>query len=313
MSKFEVTQETASNDAAAKVLGQRVAAPITYTPEILVRIPRSENRDEYGIVDSLFVGQDDWYCYECSTITSNSVPVYFDMIITIPSNSKYIVESKSLKLYLNSFNMERSTSPDPRHVIIEYVATVKKDLEALLETEIEVGSDYYASSLLNLREQCGFESLERLVDYSKIRVNNFNENPKLLKTSPLRQHKKLRVFFDGFRSNCKVTHQPDYATVFIDIETTCGVDPASIVEYLSSFRNENHFHEECVELIYKRLNDAYNPKILFVRANYTRRGGIDINPTRVSEIKRDGSVSVMAGSVIDTRSRAYQPSRTKFQ
>jgi 7-cyano-7-deazaguanine reductase len=285
LDKFSVTQETASDDVAAKVLGQRVAAPTTYTPEILVRIPRSENREQYAITNELFRGQDNWYCYECSTLTNQGIPVYFGMVITVPYNSEYIVESKSLKLYLNSFNME-SLGDTIWSTKKEYLRRVGEDLSKLLETDVEACAmddwqSYSGFTDLTTRKDGCFVDLASIVDFNRVGFVQYNEDPELLCSSPLRAHQTLNVYYNGFRSNCKVTHQPDYATVFIGISSQQGIDPTSLAAYLTSFRNESHFHEECVEAIFKRLTAAFHPTDLFVRANYTRRGGIDINPTRI--------------------------------
>lgn len=320
MSKFQVTRETETDKVEGTLLGQRVAAPTTYTPEILVAIPRSENRGQYGINDKLFVGEDHWYAYECSTMTSQGVPVYFGMVIMVPSDSPFIVESKSLKLYLNSFNMERSRFPDTYNAKNDFIRTVEKDLRNLLdspELRAHEFNDYsQCGNFDDLTQNEGFVDLESIVDYSQLECVDFNETPELLQTSPLREHKRLRVYFNGFRSNCKVTHQPDYATVFIDMHSQAGCDPASLVAYLTSFRNESHFHEECVEAIFKRLTDAFAPKDLFVRANYTRRGGIDINPSRYSIVEPARTTiasSALAPGFGTNRRYNYHMSMTKYQ
>lgn len=277
MKMTEVTIETKTDKIEGTLLGQRVSAPGRYAPDILVAVPRIENRTAYNISDAIMLGQDDWYAYECSTLSENGVPEYFALMISYPSNSEFIVESKSLKLYLNSFNMEKFG----REAMMKLIKT---DLSAKLGTDVIIGllNDWESDNLESLTGV--FKDLRSVVNYNQIIINDYNENPKLLKMTHRYDDRSFRWSFNGFRSRCKVTSQPDYATVFIRYKGQFGVDPESLVKYLSSFRNEDHFHEECCEVIYKRILDAFNPEYLWVRCNYTRRGGIDINPTRFNDI-----------------------------
>ncbi len=290
---MKIIKETETDKVEGTLLGQRVSAPTTYTPEILVKVPRSENREQYNITNADFKGIDNWYCYECSALTATGAPIYFGMVISYPADSEYIVESKSLKLYLNSFNMERMAMTDPGNARCEFMDLVQADLTELLSTEVTVESftheDFVPGEgfgyrckvkLENIVEE--FTPLESLVDYSSIDIGSeeFQENWRLLEYSNRFADRKFKISFSGFRSNCKVTHQPDYATVFIEYAGDEGVDFESLMRYLTSFRNESHFHEECCEVIFKRLLTKFEPKLLWVRCNYTRRGGIDINPTR---------------------------------
>jgi 7-cyano-7-deazaguanine reductase len=110
----------------------------------------------------------------------------------------------------------------------------------------------------------------------------FKENPALLKSKNSDNMLEYRFFTDLLRSNCRVTNQPDWGDLFVRISTKQEIELGSVMEYLVSFRQENHFHEEVVEMIYKRFNDIFKPEKLMVAAMYTRRGGIDINPIRAS-------------------------------
>ncbi len=276
---MNIIEETKTDDVAGKVLGQRVSAPQVYDPNILVRVPRSENRKQYGISDDTFIGFDTWNCYEISFLLNNGFPLMFVGKLVYPSNSEFIVESKSLKLYLNSFNMEKMgiSVEDATH---RFINTVKHDLAVLLNINIHDVS----FNLFDDKEEKSMFSVKP-DDYSDIgeygelcEFTSDSETPELLKENIF--NKKFKVSFRSMRSNCRVTHQPDWATVFIDYEGDRGVDLKSLLQYLVSFRNESHFHEECVEMIFTRLNDKFLPDKLNVTALYTRRGGIDICPQR---------------------------------
>ena len=267
--------ETVTDRVEGTVLGQRISAPETYTPEILVRVPRSENRDSYGITTEHMAGEDTWYAYECSCLTNKGIPVYFGLVLSYSCLSEYIVESKSLKLYLNSFNMEKMGEEvwDSEQ---NYIGTVQKDLKALL------GVDVFAFKLeIAQFEDLEFMSINAMVS-EDIECNEFEENPELLKV--VESDGEYKTYsFQGFRSNCKITHAPDWSSVYIITKGNFEVSIDSLFKYLVSFRNENHFHEEAVEMIYNSLYNAFQPEYLWVRANFVRRGGLDINPTRYNK------------------------------
>ena len=122
------------------------------------------------------------------------------------------------------------------------------------------------------------------VDEAKLKIEKFTEAPELLETEERNIPNGYYLMFDSLRSNCRVTHQPDFGDVFIYYNSCKHIIESSLVKYLSSFRSEFHFHEECCEMIYKRLFDLLNHNDeLFVCALYTRRGGIDICPARWSK------------------------------
>ena len=122
------------------------------------------------------------------------------------------------------------------------------------------------------------------VSEEEIMAKNFKEAPELLETENSDNEKEYFLTFDSLRSNCRVTHQPDFGDVFIYYNSKKHIKESSLVKYLISFRSENHFHEECCEMIFKRLADILNTDDkLFVCALYTRRGGIDICPVRRSK------------------------------
>ncbi len=273
-------------DIADTILGKRAENPEKYDYSLLFRIPRSENRVRYNLDDNNlpFVGYDVWNCYEVSFLTNNGLPVSRVLKLIYASDSPFLVESKSLKLYLNSFNMDRfgATVLEAEKVV---GTTISRDLSLLLETEVFVTifdsncekrkpfPEYFASDLSKLVPFSVQESIE---------FKHFTETPGLLKSQLTDEHHKYMFHSDLLRSNCRVTNQPDWGDLFVRISTKHDIDLSSIIEYLVSFRKENHFHEEVVEMIYKRFLDCFQPDKLMVAAMYTRRGGIDINPVRAS-------------------------------
>lgn len=268
---------------ASKYLGKNINTDILYNPEFLVAIPRFENRKQYNIDETNlpFSGWDIWHCYEFSTLTSKGLPVMRVIKLKYNANSKYIIESKSLKLYLNSFNMSKFGDN-----INECLAICKdiitKDLSKKLETSVEINFmdiTYKRNDIFN-----DFYNIMELIDENSLEIKNYKETPQLLQTEILDKITEHKLKFDSLRSNCRVTHQPDFGDIFIYYESKKHILEESIVKYLCSFRTEFHFHEECTEMIFKRLHDILEPNDkLLVTSLYTRRGGIDICPVRYSK------------------------------
>jgi 7-cyano-7-deazaguanine reductase len=259
--------------------------PDVVDPSLLVAVPRVLNRTQYNIDENKlpFVGYDVWNCYEFSTLLDNGYPLTGVLKIVYQSNSKSIVESKSLKLYLNSFNMTSAFSMSV--VLLE--TTIAAHLSELLKTPVLVkfhkqrgGISYFTNPLASY-----FWYIDEIVDYSSLQFNSYNEDPSLLKLVDSVPSSDTRYHTSALRSNCRVTNQPDWGDVYVSIKGERSITPDSFLQYIVSMRKENHFHEEICECIYKRLYDLLQPDELFVACLYTRRGGIDINPIRASNDK----------------------------
>ena len=253
----------------------------TYSPELLVKVPRYLNREGYGLTSDSFVGVDTWNCYEVSAITTKGQPVAGMLKIVCPSNSEYHVESKSIKLYLNSFNMTR-IADNARDCISGIEARVKRDLDELLETNTTVS--FYASDeegeALSFE---GYRDLGDIVDLDEIDFTAFQSDANQLESyEPDGGLEELKLKSNLLRSNCRVTNQPDWGDVFIKIKGENLPAADSLAKYIVSHRTVSHFHEEICEMVYKHLTDAYQPEELMVACLYTRRGGLDINPIRAS-------------------------------
>lgn len=266
---------------ASTHLGQTSKGSDLYDKGLLVAVPRSENREQYSITPEAlpFVGYDIWNAYEVSFMTVSNVPMSGVLKIKYPCNNPSIVESKSIKLYLNSFNMTplKATIQESKDFFLKQV---EADLSELLQTEVKaVFHDKFTS--LESRMLPGFTPIEELIDLDSLVCNNFKEAPELLEVVEVPMN--IKFSFSSLRSNCRVTHQPDFGDLFIHIEANKSVSLESVFKYVTSFRKESHFHEECVEMIYKRLLDVLQPTSLMVTALYTRRGGISIYPVRANK------------------------------
>lgn len=269
-----------TDEIASKFLGKKVSGSENYDPSLLVAIPREENRKQYNLNNENlpFYGWDVWHAYEFSSMTENGIPVTRLLKLKYSCNSKFLVESKSLKLYLNSFNMTRFGKN-----ILECLAICKskieKDLSERLETEVKINFIDNSTEKVQIYEN--FQNIMQFVNENNLRIEKFKEAPEVLYTEPNNTIKEYYLTFDSLRSNCRVTHQPDFGDLFLYYKSAKHITEESLVRYLSSFRSEYHFHEECCEMIFKRLHDILDKDDkLFVCALYTRRGGIDICPSR---------------------------------
>ena len=269
-------------DIEAKVLGQRVEYPSDYCPLILVPVPRNLNREIYDIHDpeELFQGYDTWHAYEAGFLTNNGLPVCGLLKIIYPANSPYIVESKSLKLYLNSLNMTH-LGENITEGIESFSKIVQSDLEQILQTRVDVTFFPREPEELYLDFEA-YSLLEDLPEMDTVTFTQYTETPSLLKEQPV-ESGEIKVCSHLLRSNCKITKQPDWGSVYIRMKANRLPNNVSLLKYIVSLRNENHFHEEICEMIYKRLWDLFQPEILAVSCIYTRRGGIDICPSRANK------------------------------
>ncbi len=272
-----------TDEIASKFLGKKVSGSEKYDSSLLVAIPREENRKQYNLQnDNLpFYGWDVWHAYEFSALTEKGIPVTRLMKLKYSCESDFLVESKSLKLYLNSFNMTRFGKN-----IAECLEISKKhietDMSEKLQTKVEVNFIDNSSEKVQIFQD--FNDIMHFVNENDLIVEKFKEAPEVLETETIGTETEYYLTFDSLRSNCRVTHQPDFGDLYLYYKSKKHIKEDSLIKYLSSFRSEYHFHEECCEMIFKRLFDILNSDDkLFVCALYTRRGGIDICPARWSK------------------------------
>jgi 7-cyano-7-deazaguanine reductase len=254
------------NDAP---LGKSSAYINTYTPSLLFPIPRKIKRDEIGIHDQLpFTGGDIWTGYELSWLNLKGKPTVAIGEFWIPCESTHIIESKSLKLYLNSLSNSRFESIDHVKAIIE------KDLSERVGSKITVkivSTEESSLSFGQLRGKC--------LDDLDIECSQYMPDPSLLSSG--HEVADEIVYSHLLKSNCLVTGQPDWGSIEIAYRGP-KINHEGLLKYIVSLRDHNEFHEQCVERIFCDLTKICNPHWLSVYARYTRRGGLDINPYRVS-------------------------------
>lgn len=242
-----------------------------YAPELLYPVSREIQRAQIGIQEKAlpFVGHDHWNAYELSWLSAKGKPEIALLQFDIPASSPYLIESKSLKLYLNSFNQTRF---DSLSMLLE---TITQDLSRISQSQVEVQLNSLASAVPSLTSRFEAQSLDDL----DVTCCDYQPNPTLLRTDPLIAEEKLCS--DLLKSNCLVTGQPDWGSLYIHYQGP-RILPESLLQYIVSLRQHNEFHEHCVERIFMDLKNHCHSTALCVMACYTRRGGLDINPARAT-------------------------------
>tara|TARA_E500000331_G_C17174264_1_gene677541 strand:- start:249 stop:980 length:732 start_codon:yes stop_codon:yes gene_type:complete len=229
-----------------KYLGQQSTPKLdSYSPDFLDSIPRHNQHL------NKFFGLDYWNAYEFSYLNSKNLPVIESLEIKIPMHSEFTVESKSLKLYLASFYNKKFNNSTRAYKLIE------GDLSKLLNSQVSVR-----------------------------KLNRFDDAPSSTLVSRFKNKvpKNKVIHFQGFRSICPVTSQPDWGNIYIHSMSN-PMDSKKLIKFLKSYRNKGDFHEACIESIFISLRDDFKIDDLTVYGKFLRRGGIDINPIRSTSKK----------------------------
>jgi len=269
---------TPANTPEQSQLGKSSAYVDQYDATLLFPIPRKAKRDEIGVsATPVFFGADMWTAYELSWLNLRGKPQVALAHVTIPCESTNIIESKSFKLYLNSFNNTRFAD----------AAEVHARLRADINEAIWRGASSLSSAGVKLihpdlfdREPI-FEMDGLSLDRLDVECTRFQPAPDLLATVPDEGVVSEVLVSNLLKSNCLVTGQPDWGSVQISY-SGAPIQQEGLLQYLVSFRNHNEFHEQCVERIFMDIWTRCKPVKLAVYARYTRRGGLDINPFRTS-------------------------------
>ncbi|GGA78992.1 NADPH-dependent 7-cyano-7-deazaguanine reductase [Neiella marina] len=252
-------------------LGQQTNYPQQYDPSQLQAVPRSLNRDDIKLSAAAlpFHGVDDWTGYEISWLNARGKPVVAIGLFTLPCTSPNLVESKSFKLYLNSFNQSRFDS------IEQVQQLMRQDLSQCAGQEVAVQ--------LLLPDQFSLLPLAQLdgdcLDELDIAIDDFEFSNELLQGAADGAEVEETLVSHLLKSNCLITNQPDWGSVQIHYKGA-QINHEALLRYLISFRLHNEFHEQCVERIFTDIMTFCQPQQLSVLARYTRRGGLDINPFR---------------------------------
>ena len=259
-------------------LGRASAYVDQYDASLLFPIPRAQKRAEIGIAGgSPFFGADIWTAFELSWLNLRGKPQLALAHFTIPAETPNIIESKSFKLYLNSFNNSRFAD----------AAEVLQRLRADIAEAVWRGR---AAQSVGVRligpEQFDREPVYELdglsLDRLDVECSRYQPAPELLRTAAADEGAVSEVLVSNLlKSNCLVTGQPDWGSVQISY-TGLPIVQEGLLQYLVSYRNHNEFHEQCVERIFMDIWTRCKPTKLTVYARYTRRGGLDINPFRTS-------------------------------
>jgi len=253
-------------------LGKASEYPTTYTPSLLRSIDRAELRAPLGIIGALpFQGEDTWNCYEFSWLNAKGRPDVGIVKLRVPCNSAAIVESKSLKLYLNSF--------------AQTVFATRAELLTTLNSDLALG--FRSPVIIDVLDvDQASEPIAQLpgrsLDTLDIECEVYHWCPDLLEVEAGDVTVRQTLHTHLFRSVCPVTSQPDWASVMVQY-VGHRIPPAALLRYLVSFRNHAAFHEAAIEQIFVDLTQRCVPEHLTVHARFMRRGGIDINPFRSTD------------------------------
>lgn len=257
-------------DASKSLLGKETDYSQAYSPNLLFPLERKKNRESLNLSTNLpFHGEDIWTGYELSWLSEKGKPVVAIADFHFPADSAFMIESKSFKLYLNSLNHAHFDSSERVSTLLE------RDLSTAAGTEVKVSlmavsGQFQASELVNHY---------RCLDDLDVGGFEYQPNAALLNTEGRVVSESLCSHL--LRSNCPVTGQPDWASIYVDYSGP-KIQPESLLKYIVSFRQCQDFHEHCVERIFTDLMSECQCQSLSVYARYTRRGGLDINPYRAS-------------------------------
>jgi len=257
-------------------LGRESQYSDQYSPDFLFPISRRDVRKTWLTADPLpFTGEDIWNAYELTWLDTHGKPQIAVAEIRIPAESEFMVESKSLKLYLNSFAGTVFASS------ADVLQSIEKDLSALTgdTVSVQVFSNE-TPKFTNVRQLPGFciDGISTTCDSSEV-------DPRLLKIQVNANIVQEELYSNLLRSHCPVTNQPDTGSILISYSGP-QIEPSSLLRYIVSYRNHQAYHEDCVERIFMDIMERCAPEKLSVYARYVRRGGIDINPFRSNFEKR---------------------------
>lgn len=261
-----------SSDASMP-LGQVSAYVDEYTPELLFPLPRAQARSEllenHPAAELPFVGEDIWTAYELTWLDTQGRPQAAIAQLSVPCESPAMVESKSMKLCLNSLAQTRfATHELLRQQLVD-------DLSQAFGAPVQV-------TLSALDDWSGAPLPGRCVDNAEVEINQYSRNPKLLQCHPNTTEQQLALYSHQFRSLCPVTGQPDFASIWLEYSGP-SIDEGSLFAYLVSYRTHSGFHENAIEQIFMDLQQCCGCTALTVYGRFLRRGGIDINPFRSTQ------------------------------
>lgn len=259
------------NSLKSLKLGQKTEYASQYDRTLLQPVPRALNRDGLGITQNqpFTIGADIWTAYEISWLNEKGLPQVAIADIYLDYKSQNLIESKSFKLYLNSFNQSKFADFNTVQ------QTMQRDLSECAQGDVKVRLNpvevYDSQKIDHLQGDC--------IDEQDIEITSYEFNADWLKDCVSDEIVEEKLVSHLLKSNCLITNQPDWGTLHIHYVGN-KIDHEKLLRYVVSFRQHNEFHEQCVERIFCDLMHYAKPEKLTVYARYTRRGGLDINPFR---------------------------------
>lgn len=259
------------NSLKSLKLGQKTEYASQYDRTLLQPVPRALNRDGLGITQNqpFTIGADIWTAYEISWLNEKGLPQVAIADIYLDYQSQNLIESKSFKLYLNSFNQSKFADFNTVQ------QTMQRDLSECAQSDVKVRLNpvdvYDSQKIDHLQGDC--------IDEQDIEITSYEFNADWLKDCVSDEIVEEKLVSHLLKSNCLITNQPDWGTLHIHYIGK-KINHEKLLRYVVSFRQHNEFHEQCVERIFCDLMHYAKPEKLTVYARYTRRGGLDINPFR---------------------------------
>jgi 7-cyano-7-deazaguanine reductase len=283
---------SASNmsEVAAKTLGSANSYAVytdTFDPSQLNPMPRALARGDWGIKGDEFVGYDTWHCHEATFLLNNGLPMAGTLKIVCPASSEFMVESKSFKLYLNTFDMCKMGDTIPQ-AIENYEKQVAKDISACIGAEAKVAFFRQGEEKMYEGDPGAFYlDMLRLIgnkDLEAMEVTDYDGKEAHFKVVPGESGEDLFVMTNLLRSRCRHTKQKDTGAAYFRIVTKKGtVDLQSLLKEVIALREVNEFHEFCSEKLFKSITNHPDVEDCVVMLLYARRGSLDINPVRASK------------------------------
>jgi len=257
------------------VLGQPASYIQSYTPSLLCSLPRSDGRAALGIENNAlpFEGMDIWTAYELSWLDLQGKPVVACGIFYFPCQSPGMIESKSFKLYLNSFNQSRFAS------VLDLKKTLMLDLSFAVQASVEI--DIYPLKSFSETHPLADDLPGDCIDDISVTIDRYQVDAELLSTDKKEGGVQESLYSHLLKTNCPVTGQPDWASLYIHYKGF-RIRRDGLLKYICSYRLELDFHEQCVERIFRDILRQCGCERLTVEARYVRRGGLDINPFRTN-------------------------------
>ena len=286
----DIASKTLSSSASYAVYTEK------FDPTLLNPMPRKLARDGWGIKGREFVGFDTWHCHEATFLLDNGAPIAGTLKYTYSSDSEFMVESKSAKLYLNTFDMCKMGST-VENAITNYENQVRNDLKEALKTDVEVkffksGEDengiFPMTGYIDLQTFLGTDLNHMIIEDYDAKENHLQFEK--VKFSPYGYSAtgnkalfKNKFFTNALRSRCRHTKQKDTGAAYISINTLdCVIKPETLFKQIVSLREVNEFHEFCAEKLYTEIMKHPEVESCCVTLLYSRRGSLDINPTRAT-------------------------------